>query len=99
MDCIALHKAGISWAVASLGTALTQAQARLLKKYFTEAIIGYDADGAGQKATLRGLDILAQAGFRVRVLSLSEADAGVKDPDEFLRRHSAEGPAEGGRCL
>lgn len=54
MDCIALHKAGISWAVASLGTALTQAQARLLKKYFTEAIIGYDADGAGQKATLRG---------------------------------------------
>lgn len=90
MDCIALHKAGISWAVASLGTALTQAQARLLKKYFTEAIIGYDADGAGQKATLRGLDILAQAGFRVRVLSLSEADAGVKDPDEFLRRHSAE---------
>lgn len=89
MDCIALHKAGISWAVASLGTALTQGQARLLKKYFNEVIIGYDADSAGQKATLRGLDILAHAGFRVRVLSLAEVDSAVKDPDEFLRKHSA----------
>lgn len=90
MDCIALHKAGINWAVASLGTALTQAQARLLKKYFNEVIIGYDADGAGQKATLRGLDILAGVGFRVRVLSLAEVDASVKDPDEFLRKHSVD---------
>ena len=90
MDCIALHKAGINWAVASLGTALTQPQARLLKKYFNEVIIGYDSDSAGQKATLRGLDILAQAGFRVRVLSLAEIDERVKDPDEFLRKHSAD---------
>lgn len=90
MDCIAIHKSGIPWAVASLGTALTQAQARLLKRYFSEVIIGYDADGAGQKATMRGLDILAQAGFRVRVLSLSEADPKVKDPDEFLRTHTAD---------
>lgn len=88
MDCIALHKAGINWAVASLGTALTQAQAKLLKKYFNEVIIGYDADSAGQKATMRGLDILAQAGFRVRVLSLADVDKNVKDPDEFLRKHS-----------
>ena len=90
MDCIALHKAGIPWAVASLGTALTQAQARLLKKYFNEVVIGYDADSAGQKATMRGLDILAQTGFRVRVLSLAEIDANVKDPDEFLRKHNKE---------
>jgi len=90
MDCIALHMAGISWAVASLGTALTQMQARLLKKYFNEVIIGYDADSAGQKATMRGLDILAEAGFRVRVLSLAAVDAGVKDPDEFLRKHGVE---------
>ena len=90
MDCIALHKAGINWAVASLGTALTQAQAKLLKKYFNEVIIGYDADSAGQKATMRGLDILAQAGFRVRVLSLSDVDKNVKDPDEFLRKHSVD---------
>lgn len=90
MDCIAIHKSGIPWAVASLGTALTQAQARLLKRYFSEVIIGYDADGAGQKATMRGLDILAQAGFRVRVLSLSDIDPKVKDPDEFLRTHTAD---------
>lgn len=88
MDCIALHKSGISWAVASLGTALTQSQAKLLKKYFSEVIIGYDADGAGQKATARGLDILANAGFRVRVLALSAVDPNVKDPDEFLQKHS-----------
>ncbi len=90
MDCIALHKAGINWAVASLGTALTQEQARLLKKYFNEVIIGYDADSAGQKATLRGLDILAKAGFRVRVLSLADIDKNVKDPDEFLKKHSVD---------
>lgn len=90
MDCIALHKAGINWAVASLGTALTTKQATLLKKYFNEVIIGYDADSAGQKATMRGLDILEQAGFRVRVLMLSDVDKNVKDPDEFLRKHSAD---------
>ena len=90
MDCIALHKAGIDWAVASLGTALTTKQAALLKKYFNEVIIGYDADSAGQKATMRGLDILEQAGFRVRVLTLGDFDKKVKDPDEFLRKHTAD---------
>ena len=90
MDCIALHKAGIDWAVASLGTALTTKQAALLKKYFNEVIIGYDADSAGQKATMRGLDILEQAGFRVRVLTLGDVDKKVKDPDEFLRKHTAD---------
>lgn len=90
MDCIALHQKGIEYAVASLGTALTQSQARLLKRYFDEVLIGYDADGAGQNATIRGLDILAKQGLRVKVLDLSTVDASVKDPDEFLRKHSAE---------
>ncbi|MBR5500182.1 MAG: DNA primase [Clostridia bacterium] len=90
MDCIALHQKGICWAVASLGTALTQNQARLLKRYFDEVLIGYDADGAGQNATIRGLDILAAQGLRVKVLDLSVVDASVKDPDEFLRMHTAD---------
>lgn len=90
MDCIALHQKGICWSVASLGTALTQNQARLLKRYFDEVLIGYDADGAGQNATIRGLDILAAQGLRVRVLDLSTVDASVKDPDEFLQKHPAE---------
>ncbi|MBR5279683.1 MAG: DNA primase [Clostridia bacterium] len=90
MDCIALHQKGICWAVASLGTALTQNQARLLKRYFDEVLIGYDADGAGQNATIRGLDILAAQGLRVKVLDLSVVDASVKDPDEFLRVHTAD---------
>lgn len=90
MDCIALHQKGFDYAVASLGTALTQSQARLLKRYFDEVLIGYDADGAGQNATIRGLDILAKQGLRVKVLDLSCVDASVKDPDEFLRKHPAE---------
>lgn len=90
MDCIALHQKGICWSVASLGTALTQNQARLLKRYFDEVLIGYDADGAGQNATIRGLDILAAQGLRVKVLDLSVVDANVKDPDEFLRVHTAD---------
>lgn len=86
MDCIALHQKGIDWAVASLGTALTQNQARLLKKYFDEVIIAYDADAAGKDATVRGMDILAATGFRVKVFRLK----GAKDADEYLRRHSAD---------
>lgn len=90
MDCIALHQKGICWSVASLGTALTQNQARLLKRYFDEVLIGYDADGAGQNATIRGLDIIAAQGLRVKVLDLSVVDGNVKDPDEFLRVHTAD---------
>jgi len=86
MDCIALHQKGIDWAVASLGTALTQNQARLLKKYFDEVIIAYDADTAGKEATVRGMEILASTGFRVKVFRLK----GAKDADEYLRKHSSE---------
>ncbi|WP_258360237.1 DNA primase [Moorella sulfitireducens] len=80
MDVIAAWQHGIDNAVASLGTALTPEQARELKKYVQEVIIAYDADRAGEAATLRGMDILAAAGLQVRVLQLPEG----KDPDEFL---------------
>ena len=90
MDAIALHQKGIDWSVASLGTSLTQGQARLLKRYFEEVFIGYDSDSAGQDATVRGLEILAAQGLKVYILDLSSVDASVKDPDEFLRKHPPE---------
>ncbi|MCL2695757.1 MAG: DNA primase, partial [Clostridiales bacterium] len=66
MDVIGLYQAGVTNAVASLGTALTQQQARLLKRYTETVTIAYDGDAAGQNATLRGLDILAEEGLAVR---------------------------------
>ena len=88
MDAIALQKFGFTNAVASLGTALTENQARLIKKYTDNVIIGYDQDGAGQAATMRGLDILANHGLNVKVLRLDHDD--VKDPDEYLNKYGAE---------
>lgn len=88
MDAIALQKFGFFNAVASLGTALTENQARLIKKYTDNVIIGYDQDGAGQAATLRGLDILANHGLNVKVLKLDRED--VKDPDEYLNKYGPE---------
>lgn len=81
MDLITLHQYGITNVVASLGTALTTNQARLLRRYADKVIISYDADIAGQAATMRGLDILKDAGFDVRVLSIPQG----KDPDEYVR--------------
>lgn len=81
MDLITLHQYGITNVVASLGTALTINQARLLKRYADKVVISYDADVAGQMATLRGLEILRTAGFDVRVLQIPQG----KDPDEFVR--------------
>ena len=86
MDCISLHQYGITNVVASLGTALTTNQARLLKRYADKVIISYDADVAGQTATLRGLEILRDAGFDVRVLTIPQG----KDPDEFIRSNGKE---------
>lgn len=83
MDCIALHQCGITNAVASLGTALTINQAKLIKRYVDKVVIAYDADLAGQAATLRGLDILKQAGLDVMVLTVPEG----KDPDEYIRNN------------
>ncbi|MDP4176719.1 MAG: DNA primase [Bacillota bacterium] len=86
MDCISLHQAGITNVVASLGTALTINQARLLKKYSDKVIISYDSDAAGQSATMRGLEILKEAGFDVRILKVSKG----KDPDEYVRNEGKE---------
>lgn len=86
MDLITLHQYGINNVVASLGTALTTNQARLLKRYADKVIISYDADIAGQTATLRGLEILREAGFDVRVLNIPKG----KDPDEFIRSNGSD---------
>lgn len=86
MDCISLHQYGIKNAVASLGTALTLNQARLLKRYADRVIISYDADVAGQNATIRGLEILRSVGFDVRVLAIPQG----KDPDEYIRSNGKE---------
>lgn len=88
MDAIALQKSGFTNAVASLGTALTESQARLLKKYTDNVIIGYDQDGAGQDATLRGMDILVSQKLNVKVLILDRED--VKDPDEYINKYGTE---------
>ena len=82
MDAVSLHQRGIDNAVASLGTALTEAQGRLLKNYKSKIIIGYDADGAGQEATMRGLEILQNLGYDIRILQIE----GAKDPDEFVTK-------------
>ena len=86
MDAISLHQRGINNAVASLGTALTEAQGRLLRKYSEQVIIGYDADGAGQAATLRGLEILQNLGCDIRILQIE----GAKDQDEFVVKYGPE---------
>ena len=89
MDVIAVSQAGFSNAVATLGTALTQEQAMLMKRYADEVIICYDADEAGQKATARAIPILRGVGLPVRVLTIPNG----KDPDEFIRSQGADGPA------
>ncbi len=86
MDVISLHQNGIGNAVASLGTALTESQGRILKKYSEEIIISYDADTAGQAATQRGLDLLSEIGCNVKVLTVPDG----KDPDEYIRKNGAE---------
>lgn len=87
MDVISLWQAGVKNAVASMGTALTQRQAAILKRYCDKVYICYDGDAAGQKATVRGLDILHSQGLDVRVVSLPEG----LDPDEYVRKYGADG--------
>lgn len=81
MDVIALHQAGFDSAVASLGTALTDEQARLIARHTKTVVISYDADGAGQAAAQRAIDILKKADLAVKVLRIP----GAKDPDELIR--------------
>ena len=89
MDVIALNQAGFTNAVATLGTALTNEQAVLMKRYADEVIICYDADGAGQKATARAIDISRNAGLPIKILTVPSG----KDPDEFIRSKGENGPA------
>lgn len=86
MDVIALHAAGFQNAVATLGTAITPEQARLMKKYTDKVIISYDSDEAGQRAADKALRLLDAAGVDARVLNIP----GAKDPDEYIKRFGAE---------
>ena len=92
MDAISLYQRGITNVVASLGTALTDAQGRLLRKSTEQVILGYDSDGAGQAAIVRGMEILKNMGCDIRVLQIS----GAKDPDEFVIKY---GPDRFKKCM
>lgn len=81
MDVIAMHQAGFTEAVASLGTAFTLEQAQLIKRFTQEVILSYDSDGPGVKAELRAIQILKEAGLRGKALNLEP----YKDPDEFIK--------------
>lgn len=83
MDVITAHRFGVNNAVASLGTSLTREQVRLLVQYTRNVVIAYDADAAGVAATMRGLDLLQEAGCQVRVVRIPDG----KDPDDFFQRH------------
>lgn len=86
MDVISMHQAGFSNAVASLGTALTEKHATLLKRYTDEVILTYDSDDAGVRAALRAIPIVKRAGLKARVLHMNP----YKDPDEFIKTLGAE---------
>lgn len=90
MDVITLHQAGFDNAVASLGTALTPKQAKLIGRYVERVVITYDSDEAGQKASLRAIPILRAAGIDVKVIDLRPQ----KDPDEFIKAYGSEAYAE-----
>lgn len=92
MDAISLYQRGITNVVASLGTAMTEAQGRLLRRYSEQVILGYDADGAGQAAILRGMEILQNLGCDIRVLQIE----GAKDPDEYVLKY---GPERFQKCV
>ena len=87
MDTISLYQAGFKNVVASMGTSLTQDQARLIKRYADTVLISYDGDSAGQNANLRGLDILKDEGLNVKVVPLPEG----LDPDDVIKQRGAEG--------
>ena len=89
MDVISLHQAGFPTAVATLGTALTADQARLMARYAKEIVLCYDADAAGQNATARAIPMLREAGLLVKVLTVPNG----KDPDEYIRSYGDQGYA------
>lgn len=86
MDVIAMHQAGFTNAVATLGTSLTAEQSRLIAQYAEKAVIAYDSDEAGQKAAKRAIGLLGETDVQVAVLELS----GAKDPDEYIKKNGAQ---------
>ncbi|MFY9322671.1 MAG: DNA primase, partial [Syntrophomonadaceae bacterium] len=86
MDCLKLHQAGIENTVATLGTALTQDQARLLRRFVEEVVLLFDGDDAGQREALRAIEVLHAEGLKIWVVSLP----GGKDPDEYLDLYGKE---------
>ncbi len=86
MDVIAINQSGLENVVATLGTALTPEQARLIRQYAEEVVISYDSDEAGQKATARAINILSEAGVNTRILKIE----GAKDPDEYIKTYGAQ---------
>ena len=86
IDVVSLHQAGFDSAVASLGTSLTQDQARMISRYASQVIIAYDNDGAGMKAAQRAIGILEKLDLKVKVLRMS----GAKDPDEYIKQKGAD---------
>lgn len=86
MDVIAIHQAGFDNAVATLGTALTEEQARLISQYAERVVLAYDSDGPGHAATKRAMNIFDEVGVKVSVLSMT----GAKDPDEFIKKYGTE---------
>ena len=86
MDVITMHQAGIDTAVCACGTALTPEQVRLISEYAEEVILSYDSDEAGQKATLRSLELFRNSPVKVSVLQIP----GAKDPDEYIKKYGPE---------
>lgn len=85
-DAIAMHQAGFSNAVATLGTAITSEHARLIVKYAKTVFLAYDIDGAGRAATMKGIDLLNQVGVSTKIISLA---SDTKDPDEYIKKYGA----------
>lgn len=85
MDVISINQAGFENVVATLGTALTQEQARLMSRYAEEIIISYDSDGAGQNATHKAINLLSAVGLRTKIIHMD----GAKDPDEYIKNFGA----------
>lgn len=84
MDVIALYQVGLKTAVASMGTSLTEKQAKILSRYSKDVVVSFDGDTAGQKATLRGLQILNEQGINAKVITIPNG----LDPDDFIKKYS-----------
>lgn len=86
MDVISLYQSGVKNVAASLGTALTENQAKLVNRYAKNVVLSYDADAAGQKAALRGIEVLKNENCKVKVLHVTDG----KDPDEYIKKNGRE---------